>query len=197
MVRSTSPATPSMIRRTSRIGRSPCVSSRMGIRSRTRTCPLRASKVVSRTHVPSRYRRLLVNGSRGRMKKQPPDTGSSSRAKIDGRIEIWQAQPVDRAVGRNERRCPTIADEAVVIDRRLCRFARCTHAKLTARRMPHRAAKRSGHHGLCTHRSRRCAVDRFPDRLEHAMVLSKWRTLALRENRQAVTRHRCCLARWA
>jgi hypothetical protein len=30
---------------------------------------------------------------------------------------------------------------------------------------------------------------------QHAMVLSKWRTLALREDRQAVTRHRCCLAR--
>jgi hypothetical protein len=54
------------------------------IASVTRTAPEAVVKVVSRTFVPSSYRRSASNGSSGQSSKTPPRSASRSRPKTDG-----------------------------------------------------------------------------------------------------------------
>src|SRR5208283_3248240 len=76
------PLTPSTIRRTSRNGCICRIPSTMGKQSKILAEPSSVSKIVSKTAVPSTYRRVDLNGRIGLIAKLPPD-GSSSFAKTE------------------------------------------------------------------------------------------------------------------
>jgi hypothetical protein len=65
------------------------------------------------------YRRVLVNGSEGWIEKQPPEIGSSSRAKLEGESKLGRQSQSREPSPRHERRRPAIADERVIFDCRL------------------------------------------------------------------------------
>ena len=108
-------------------------SSRTGMQSVTRTVPSAVSNSVSSTSVSGRYQRRVARmavGAAGR--RDLPEAVvlvAEQLGEARRRVEVRQAQPVDRAVHPDQGGGVQVADDGVVLDRagswpHSCRFSR-------------------------------------------------------------------------
>ena len=129
--------------------------------SRTRTQPEGVFQVVTSTFVPGSY------GPCGRMRDperaepEEPCLPVEQAAEHARRVERGDAEPVDRAVGRDERSRVAVGEERVVGDRRKrrrrCRALRLGLGGVGGRRGGHRAPLRSRSRDRASGRGRRPA----------------------------------------